>query len=542
MNFIKNLKIGTRLTISFAVLLVFLVVLTALGMFASHQINQKLERVYKERAAPTAKLAEVNYMMQRNRVLLTDMMVQNDPISLTVNSTEMQTNIEDIGNLWVEYVAHNMSAAESEASKVLWTELDQYSKEGLLPTVDAIRAGDMEGAKAIYRDKLIGYANAAQGDMNALMQQLVEESKKDYESAQALKKGVDIAMLAASAVALALGALLSYAITQSIVKPLRQSVELANTVASGDLTSHVKAIGRDETAQLLQALQAMNDSLVRVVGEVRHTSDSIATGSAEIAHGNADLSSRTEAQASNLEQTAASMEELTATVNQNTATARQASQLSAVAREAAHEGGQVVGEVVKTMAEITTSSRKISDIIGVIDGIAFQTNILALNAAVEAARAGEQGRGFAVVAGEVRTLAQRSAQAAKEIKELIETSVQSVEAGSQLVGRAGSSMDNIVMQVQRVSDLIGEITAASEEQSNGIAQVGSAVAQLDQVTQQNAALVEQSAAAAESLKTQAAHLAGVVSAFKLSAQDEYAHGADEESPADSRALLGYAAA
>ncbi|MDM7949084.1 methyl-accepting chemotaxis protein [Hydrogenophaga sp.] len=303
---------------------------------------------------------------------------------------------------------------------------------------------------------------------------------------------------------------------RSICKPLDEAKRLAEAITQGDLTQRVPVTGKDELTGLMQALGGMQLSLVRIVGEVRSSTDNISTASAEIASGNQDLSARTEQAASNLEETAASMEQLTSTVRQSADSARQANQLAASASEIAVRGGQVVGQVVTTMDEINHSSKKISDIIGVIDAIAFQTNILALNAAVEAARAGEQGRGFAVVAGEVRNLAQRSAEAAKEIKGLIGSSVDRVETGSRLVAEAGQTMNEIVGSVQRVSDIIGEITAASGEQSDGIGQVNVAVNQLDQMTQQNAALVEESAAAAESLKDQAARLAQVVQVFRLS--------------------------
>ena len=304
-------------------------------------------------------------------------------------------------------------------------------------------------------------------------------------------------------------------LSRTITRPIDQAVQVAQAVAAGDLSSTVTSTRSDETGLMLAALHTMNQQLVAVVGQVRHSADSIATGSAEIATGNADLSQRTEEQASNLQQTAASMEELSATVKQNADIARQADQLAVGASHAALKGGQVVEQVVETMRDINASSRKITDIIGVIDGIAFQTNILALNAAVEAARAGEQGRGFAVVAGEVRSLATRSAQAAREIKSLIAESVDKVDTGTALVDDAGRSMQDIVAQVQRVSQLITEISAASGEQAQGIGEVGAAMNRLDTVTQQNSALVEESAAAAESLKQQAAKLAEVVSVFRL---------------------------
>jgi methyl-accepting chemotaxis protein len=301
----------------------------------------------------------------------------------------------------------------------------------------------------------------------------------------------------------------------SICRPIEQARAFANRMASGDLSSQTDVTGKDESTELLKALNAVQQSMRGIVGQVREASDSIQTASSEVASGNADLSQRTEQAASSLQQTASSMEQLTGTVKQSAESASTANQLASSAAQVAQRGGEVVSRVVSTMEEINSSSKKIADIIGVIDGIAFQTNILALNAAVEAARAGEQGRGFAVVAGEVRSLAQRSAEAAKEIKALIGTSVDKVEVGSKLVQDAGSTMNEIVASVQRVTDIIGEITAASTEQSSGIGQVNTAVSQLDQMTQQNAALVEQSAAAACSLKEQALKLSNVVSSFRL---------------------------
>ena len=339
-----------------------------------------------------------------------------------------------------------------------------------------------------------------------------------HQSASATDNAVGFAsaaMLAGAALAVVIGAAMALLITRSVVGPIQDAVRAAETVAAGDLRLHLKADRRDESGQLLAALQRMNDALVGIVGAVRRNADSVVLASGQIVQGSADLSQRTEQQASNLEQTAASMEELTATVNHNTETARQAAQLATGAARVAESGGQVVGRVVETMEQITASSKRIGDIISVIDGIAFQTNILALNAAVEAARAGEQGRGFAVVAGEVRSLAQRSAEAAREIKALIGSSVERVEAGNVLVGEAGRTMGEVVTQVQHVADLINEISTASEEQSKGIGQIGDAVHQLDDVTQQNAALVEQSAAAAEGLRHQAGQLAETVAAFRL---------------------------
>jgi methyl-accepting chemotaxis protein len=314
---------------------------------------------------------------------------------------------------------------------------------------------------------------------------------------------------------LGLGAWVAFKLTRAILSAAEQAKTTAQRIAAGDLSQPIEVVGRDEMAQMLMAMADMQSALTRVVGDVRQGAEGVATASSQIAQGNLDLSQRTETQASSLQQTAASMEELGATVQQNAASARQANQLAQGASVVAAQGGEVVGQVVSTMRGINEASRKIADIIGVIDGIAFQTNILALNAAVEAARAGEQGRGFAVVASEVRSLAQRSAEAAKEIKGLIATSVERVEQGSTLVDQAGATMTEVVASIRRVTDIMGEISVATQEQSSGLGAVSQAVVQMDQATQQNAALVEQSAAAAESLSTQAEQLVQSVAVFRL---------------------------
>jgi methyl-accepting chemotaxis protein len=354
-------------------------------------------------------------------------------------------------------------------------------------------------------------------DQFALIGQAFETLSQTLRAREQASARTMLLMAGGLGLLLAVGAAMIWAISRSTTSAIAQAVTVAQTVAAGDLTSHIAVRGRDETAQLLTALQAMNAGLADVVSQVRLGSEHIATASSQIATGNADLSQRTEEQASNLQQTAASMEELTSTVQVNAETARQASAVVRSASEAARQGGETVGQVVATMESISQSSRRIHDIIGVIDGIAFQTNILALNAAVEAARAGEQGRGFAVVAAEVRNLAQRSAEAAKQIKQLIGESVDRVDAGTALVAHAGQSVARIVDQVAQVNQLIEGIASASAEQASGIGQVGHAVAQLDQVTQQNAALVEESAAAADSLQQQARRLSELVGRFRLAA-------------------------
>ncbi|GAB1386696.1 hypothetical protein MASR1M59_18440 [Melaminivora sp.] len=377
--------------------------------------------------------------------------------------------------------------------------------------------GDIAGARKI-NDELLAPATAQYlGAQDALVQ--LQERQRDRAVQRGEERRSQAQLLAAGAalVLVLVGVLLGWLTVRTITEPLDRAVGLADAIAAGDLTQDVHDERGDELGHLLRSLSAMGAKLRSVVGEVRAGVTSVSSAAHEIATGNHDLSARTEQTAANLEETAASMEQLTATVTQSAETARQANQLAASAAQAAQRGGEVVGQVVSSMQHITDSSRKISDIIGVIDSIAFQTNILALNAAVEAARAGEQGRGFAVVAGEVRSLAQRSAEAAKEIKGLITASVHNVEAGSQQVEQAGRSMDEIVSGVRRVSDLIGEITASTAEQRDGINQVNQAVSNLDQMTQQNAALVEQASAAAASMSEQAQRLSQVVSVFDVGA-------------------------
>ncbi len=361
----------------------------------------------------------------------------------------------------------------------------------------------------------------------------VQEEQRDKAKLEALdaRRNALLLGLISAIVVVSIGILLALMLVRAITRPLARAVQAAQAISGGDLTQNLETTRKDEFGQLLQTLAAMTVRLRELVAQVRAGVDSVSSASNEIANGNHDLSARTEQTASNLEETAASMEQLTATVTQSADTARQANQLAGTAAQAAARGGEVVGQVVASMQQITDSSRKISDIIGVIDGIAFQTNILALNAAVEAARAGEQGRGFAVVASEVRSLAQRSAEAAKEIKTLISASVENVESGSTQVAQAGQSMQEIVNSVQRVSDLIGEITASSTEQRDGIAQVNQAVTNLDQMTQQNAALVEESTAAAASMRDQAQHLAEVVSVFNVGAVLAHAPVAPRPAPA-----------
>jgi methyl-accepting chemotaxis protein len=440
------------------------------------------------------------------------------------------------------------AAASTEVAngifKKIQARMDTDAEKALMKTLDGARGGYRTGRESLMKAKKSGdeaaakqaYANEFQPAVAKLSEATLAVVKSQREQLDASAAELERANVRArtslvvfAVVALVLAVWLSFALIGSITVPLSRAAEVAEAIAHFDLTKDIPAGGKDEVGRLLNALQGMQHSLQKLIGEVRGAADSIGTASAEIATGNLDLSQRTEQTASNLQNAASSMSELTGTVKQTADAAMTANQLASSAASVAQRGGEVVSQVVATMDEISQSSRKINDIIGVIDGIAFQTNILALNAAVEAARAGEQGRGFAVVAAEVRSLAQRSAGAAKEIKTLIGASVERVDSGTQQVQAAGTTMTEIVASVQRVTDIIGEISAAAREQSEGIAVVNGSVVQLDQMTQQNAALVEESAAAAESLREQSARMAEAISVFRLGG------GAQRPSPAKTPA-------
>ena len=518
MNFYKNWKIGARLGLGFGVVLALIATMIVLALGQLTSIGTLSDQIVDEDWAKAEAAANLDAYTRANGLRTMELFFATDKDQterihqrLDVNKKNVAASLDVLDKL--------VSTPEGKALLVKIKDARASYFESFVRVDKLLGEGKKDEATRILIDETLPQLEALKGHVVALG----DRQKQLVESRGALiRSGIDAArttMLATGLTALLLSAVFAWQLTRSITDPIRQAVDVAQTVAAGDLTSHIVIKSSDETGQLLSALKAMNDNLVSVVGTVRYSSESIATASAQIAAGNTDLSQRTEEQAANLEQTAASMEEISSTVNNNADAARQATQLASSASDAVVQGGVAVSQVVTTMEAIAGSSQKIGEIVGVIDSIAFQTNILALNAAVEAARAGEQGRGFAVVAAEVRGLAQRSAAAAKEIKELITDSVEKVKAGGLQATEAGESMNDIVSQVKRVSNLIAEISASTIEQSTGIGQVGDAVSQLDHVTQQNAALVEESAAAADSLSEQAAKLVKAVGVFKLAHQE-----------------------
>ena len=510
------MKIWHKILAAPGVAVVFLVLLGAVSYAMLARQHDTLGEMYKHRfgnyqlAANSAQaISEVHSNVYRLFTWIANL--KEDKIKQITD--EQKGRIDEVTKKITQFAADSdQGGEERKLAETIVKKLGKYKKD--VDTAIDMSTVEISTGMVAMQTADSGFQSLLK-DINQLVQIETRLAQASYEEADSAFAKVVVALMAILVLALGISVGISAFMSRMIVRPLKAAIALAGRIARGDLTSEIKVVGRDETAELLRALSDMNASLVKIVGEVRSGTDSIATASKQIASGNADLSSRTEEQASSLEETASSMEELTSTVKQNAENAKQANQLAASASEVALKGGAVVSQVVGTMSSINDSSKKIVDIISVIDGIAFQTNILALNAAVEAARAGEQGRGFAVVASEVRSLAQRSAAAAKEIKALIGDSVDKVGAGTKLVDEAGKTMQEIVASVKRVTDIMSEIMAASQEQSSGIEQVNQAITQMDQVTQQNSALVEEAAAAAESMQEQAGNLAQAVAVFEL---------------------------
>ncbi|HJV76054.1 MAG TPA: methyl-accepting chemotaxis protein [Noviherbaspirillum sp.] len=515
MNF-ANVKIGTRLALGFGTICVLLIGILGFSITMLQRVNQGTVLIVHDRMPNIEAANRLQTEINDIAIALRNMMLNEDKAdrqkqmeNIAASKRAAQEQLDALKRVLRFPKAMELLQQMNESN-------DKYQK-GQEELVRIINSGTPEEAKTYLskelRPVLATYKNQIAEQIKlqkTFAQEFAANAEQTYTNTRNLMIGLGIALLAFATT-------VAYRITVSITRPLAKALNVANTVASGDLTSRIEIRSRDEMGQLLQALKAMNESLVETVATVRTGTETIATASSEVASGSLDLSSRTEEQASSLEETASSMEELTSTVKQNADNARQANTLAEAASDVAEKGGEVIAKVVETMDEINSSSSKITDIIGVIDGIAFQTNILALNAAVEAARAGEQGRGFAVVASEVRSLAQRSAAAAKEIKTLISDSTEKVDNGSKLVNEAGVTMEKIVESVRHVTAIMAEITAATHEQTSGIEQINQAITQMDEVTQQNAALVEQAAAASDAMQEQAAKLAETVSVFKLDA-------------------------
>jgi methyl-accepting chemotaxis protein len=512
MNIMK-MSIGKRLTIGFGVVIALLVLLAGLATIRINGLAGQVNGVVNERYP--------------NTVVANQIKIDLNEITRNMLSVLIMTDAAQIKKELQNIEAKNTSTNDAieKLKKTITDPTGIKQLEQIIATRAKFLAVQANFVKMINEDQkddaLVNFQFAVRPKQTPLYKQLDEFiNAQNTQMESAGRESADTAgstkqmILGLALAAAVLSVLVAYGSTHSITVPLRQAVHIAQKVADGNLTSNIEVRSADETGQMMDALRHMNDSLLEIVREVRSGTDSIASASTEIANGNLDLSNRTEQQASALGDTAQSIRELTETVRQNADNARQADQMASRASEVATRGGTVVSHVIDTMGSITESSKKIVDIIAVIDGIAFQTNILALNAAVEAARAGEQGRGFAVVASEVRSLAQRSASAAKEIKTLINDSVSKVKEGSNLVEQAGVTMEEVVSSIRNVTNIMGEITAASQEQSNGIEQVNQAIMQMDETTQQNAALVEEAAAAAKSMQDQAANLARVVSVFQ----------------------------
>ncbi len=511
---LKNMKIGQRLALGFGLVLALLVFVAIGGLKNMNTLNAAMEKIVNFNNVQLANANELRDAQRRIAIGMRD-------IILTTDKAGMESLAKTVDDAWQDYNRAITTLDKMIVKPHLRAHLDKIAsaRDAAAPLVARAQQLGMENKNEesanLLRSSVIPATKAWQKTINDMIDAQLKRNQDEQAAAKAEFEQARLVLVAVSTMAVIAAAAIGLFITRSITGPIRRAVDVARTVAAGDLTSRIEVDSTDETGELLAALKNMNTSLQNIVSQVRSGTETLATASNEIATGNLDLSSRTEQQASALEETASSMEELTATVKQNTENARRANQLAVSASDVATRGGAVVGDVVSTMNSINESANKIVDIIGVIDGIAFQTNILALNAAVEAARAGEQGRGFAVVASEVRNLAQRSAGAAKEIKALIGDSVDKVGQGSRLVQEAGSTMGEIVASVRRVTDIMGEITSASQEQEAGIEQINQAVTEMDTVTQQNAALVEEAAAAAQALQEQSGQLEALVSTFRL---------------------------
>lgn len=518
---LNNLTIKTKLIFVISFLSLSLIAGGILGIYFLGLSNDSVKSMYQDKVIKLSELDATVRLMNQNQLLLAQAVVgktaafPDDDTKTGKYLADIERTIADISQMQDRLFAKKWSVQEMALLDKLKISRQKYGSEAFRPALAALKAHDYQQATEILQGPLLERFLNLTTTFNDLIKLQSEASKAAYDKGQARYTLVRTLAILLTIIGVGVAIFMAWWLLNSITRPLAEAVKVAKRVAAGDLSQEIKVNSHDETGVLMQAMKDMNDGLLNIVSQVRTGTEAIALASQEIATGNLDLSNRTESQANALSMTAAATAQMTSTVKQNTESAHHAQKVAATTREIAEAGGQTMSEVVSTMAEISTSSKKIVDIISVIEGIAFQTNILALNAAVEAARAGEQGRGFAVVAGEVRSLAQRSSAAAKEIKTLINHSVTKVKDGSRLVEEAGDNMEEILTVVGLFTDLLETIYNASSQQSSGIANINQSVSEMDEMTQQNAALVEQAAAAAQSMQDQAKGLEQAVSVFKL---------------------------
>jgi methyl-accepting chemotaxis protein-1 (serine sensor receptor) len=511
-----NMTIKSRLIAVIAFLSVLAAGIGILGLHGMNKSNEGLKTVYEDRALVLEELSKIDALMLRNRLSLS-LAITDPMVDVKAESAQIEKNIAEIDKTWRAYLAAALMPEEKRLAGKLSNDWSRMDAESLLPAVAALRSGDVEAAKAA-QDKLQKLVPAIEQELDALRKLQVDGARAEYERAAAryaVLRNTAVAVIVLGTLA---AALFGYFLIRNIYRDLggepRYAAHIVRNIAAGDLTAKISLM-KGDSESLLAAMFAMQRNLTQTIGQINHATQAIDEASEQVASGSRDLRHQTEQQVSSLKETASSMGDMASTVKQNAENARDANRFVVSACDTAQKGGAVVAQVVSKMESINASAKKIVDIISVIDGIAFQTNILALNAAVEAARAGEQGRGFAVVAGEVRSLAQRSASAAKEIKGLIDDSVGKIDAGAQLVHQAGETMNDIVDSVRRVTHIVSDIAAASQKQTAGIDQISQAIGQIDSVTQRNAVLVEEAGNASESLRDQAVRLSRLVTVFKL---------------------------
>ncbi len=516
----NKLSIKIRLILAISFLTIMLLALGIVGLVSLHSTNEQMRSLYEDRLVAYSYLEQIESTLESGRsgiygIITLDSSEGWDPNEIDRRLDLIVANLKTAEPIIRSYQATYLTPEESTLVERLLKQRQHYADEGVMPAVEALRKRSFQAADDIYGGTMRKQWDSVHQILSELKELQIRVGRELYEREQQRYQWLILVALFAMGAGMIVAVLEAFLLVRAISQPLTQAVGIAQAVAGGDLSRQIEVRSQDETGQLMQALKDMTQRLYQIVAVVRQGTETITAASKEIASGNLDLSARTEQQAGSLEETASAMAQLTSTVKQNADNASQANQLAASASEVAVRGGDVVRQVVDTMTSINQSSTRIVDIIGVIDGIAFQTNILALNAAVEAARAGEQGRGFAVVAAEVRSLAQRAASAAREIKDLIDDSVEKVGKGSALVDQAGQTMEEVVTAVRKVTDMVGEISSASQEQSQGIQEIDRAIVLMDSSTQQNAALVEQAAAAARALEDQAEKLSEAMSAFRL---------------------------